>query len=96
MSLNHGTWQTGFTKKDVRKGHEGVRVGLGMGLKRQALVVSGKVAGGEQGSQRGSEHPTGWKRGAAASLLLPCWRKSPGERHAGTLLAWDQRINFAN
>lgn len=72
MSLNHGTWQTGFTKKDVGKGHEGVGVGLGTGLKRQALVVSGKVAGQGRGSQRGSERPTGRKRGAAASLLLPC------------------------
>lgn len=96
MSLNHGTWQTGFTKKDVRKGHKGVRVGLGMWLKGQVLVVSGKVAGLGRGSQRGPERPTGRKRGAAASLLLPFWRKSPGERRAGTLLAWDQRINFAN
>lgn len=72
MSLNHGTRQTGVTKKDVRKGHEGVRVGLGMGLKRQTLVVSGKVAGRGRGRQRGSERPTGRKRGATASLLLPC------------------------
>lgn len=38
MSLNHGTWQTGVIKKDVRKGHQGVRVGLGAGLERQALA----------------------------------------------------------